>query len=74
MTMRQHLFMVPRSQKTDTGQVIFGNSITLTPGTITIETEGEEFIVHALNYSPDDDAALADMDRRVTQAETVVSA
>jgi multicomponent Na+:H+ antiporter subunit E len=74
MTMRQHLFMVPRSQKTDTGQVIFGNSITLTPGTITIETEGEEFIVHALNYSPDDDAALADMDRRVTQTETVVSA
>lgn len=73
---RQHLFVVPVTQKTDIAQVIFANSITLTPGTITIETEPGRFtetgrfLAHALNYSEDDPAALADMDRRVSACET----
>lgn len=71
MPMRQHLFMVPYTQKTDLAQVIFANSITLTPGTISVETEGDHFIVHALNYGPNDDEALADMNRRVAEVETV---
>lgn len=29
-------------------KVILGNSITLTPGTITVQIEGDEFLVHAL--------------------------
>jgi multicomponent Na+:H+ antiporter subunit E len=29
-------------------RVILGNSITLTPGTITIQIEGDEFLVHAI--------------------------
>ncbi len=29
-------------------KVILGNSITLTPGTITVDIEGEEFLVHSL--------------------------
>jgi multicomponent Na+:H+ antiporter subunit E len=29
-------------------KVILGNSITLTPGTITVEIEGDDFLVHAL--------------------------
>jgi multicomponent Na+:H+ antiporter subunit E len=29
-------------------RVILGNSITLTPGTITIQIDGDEFLVHAL--------------------------
>jgi multicomponent Na+:H+ antiporter subunit E len=66
---RQHLFAVPYSQKTDLGQVIFANSITLTPGTISVETESEHFLVHAVNYHDDDIAALADMDARVTATE-----
>lgn len=69
MPIRQNLFEVPNSQKTDLGQVIFANSITLTPGTITVETEPGRFLVHAVAYSPDDDAALADMDRRVSRTE-----
>jgi multicomponent Na+:H+ antiporter subunit E len=69
MAMRQHLFLVPYTQKTDLAQVIFANSITLTPGTISVETEDNDFLVHALNYSPGDHAALADMDRRVSAIE-----
>ncbi len=66
MPIRQHFFAIPYTQKTDLGQVIFANSITLTPGTITIETEPDTFLVHAVAYTDDDIAALADMDRRVS--------
>ena len=35
--------------KTDIAKVVLANSITLTPGTITIKLEGSEFVVHALD-------------------------
>lgn len=70
MRIRQHLFDVPYTQKTDLGQVVFANSITLTPGTITVETELGHFLVHALDYGDDDMDALADMDRRVSATES----
>lgn len=72
MPIKQKLFNVPYTQRTDLGQVIFANSITLTPGTVTVETEDGHFLVHALSYSHDDLEALADMDRHVRAAETVV--
>ncbi|HHB81787.1 MAG TPA: hypothetical protein ENK83_08625, partial [Aliiroseovarius sp.] len=43
MNLRQHLFAVPVTSKSDVAQVTFANSITLTPGTITIETEPKRF-------------------------------
>lgn len=69
MPIRQHMFDVPCSQETDLGQVIFASSITLTPGTISVETEEGHFQVHALDYSDDDMDALADMDARVTAVD-----
>ena len=69
MPIKQHMFSVPYTQKSDLGQVIFANSITLTPGTVSVETEPGQFLVHAVAYSSDDKAALADMDRRVTACE-----
>ena len=72
MKTRQHLFQVPYSQKTDLGQVVFANSITLTPGTISVEAEPGHFLVHAVCYDESDMDALADMNARVaaTEAET----
>lgn len=70
MPIRQKMFHVPQSQKNDLAQVIFANSITLTPGTISVETEEGGILVHALSYAEEDDIALADMDRRVTAVET----
>ena len=69
MPIRQHMFKVPFTQKSELAQVIFANSITLTPGTITVETEDDEFLVHAVSYSDDDPAALAEMDARVSATE-----
>ena len=70
MPIRQHLFVTPYTQKSDLGQVIFANSITLTPGTISVECEQGHFLVHALVYDDDVDPALADMDARVTAIES----
>ena len=33
----------------EAGIVLLGNSITLTPGTITVEVESQEFVVHAID-------------------------
>lgn len=37
--------------KTETARVILANSITLTPGTITVALEGDEYTVHCLDES-----------------------
>ena len=70
MPIRQHLFEAKYTQKTDFGQMVFANSITLTPGTISVETEPGYFLVHALAYCDEDDEALAEMDRRVSSTES----
>jgi len=55
------------SQKTDLGLVIYANSITLTPGTVSVDVEPGEILVHAI--SRDGAAALeeGEMGRRVTR-------
>lgn len=70
MPIRQHLFRTGYTQRSDLAQVIFANSITLTPGTISVETEPGQFLVHALAYSPADLDALKDMDQRVSAIES----
>lgn len=57
------------SQKTDVGLVLHANSITLTPGTITIEAERGEFLVHGLTRDGAEGCIDSDMDRRVTACE-----
>lgn len=57
------------TQRTTIGRVTYANSITLTPGTITIEADGDEFLVHALTRAAAADLAGGEMDRRVTRAE-----
>lgn len=70
MPANQKMFEVPVTQKSEIGQVVFANSITLTPGTITVESEDDNFIVHALDFGEGDMDALADMDARVSAIET----
>ena len=67
---QQKMFEVPVSQKSELAQVIFANSISLTPGTVTVESEDDNFIVHALDFGDGDMDALADMDAHVTAIET----
>jgi multicomponent Na+:H+ antiporter subunit E len=57
------------SQQTTVGLVIHANSITLTPGTITIDAGKDEFLVHALTRAGAEGATTGDMDRRVSACE-----
>lgn len=63
------LVTVKASQKTPLGVSVYGNSITLTPGTITVEIRGDELTVHAITREGADALASGAMDRRVTQFE-----
>ncbi len=57
------------SQKTHLGQVIYANSITLTPGTVSVETDEGTIDVHALTRETAEDVRSGVMDRRVTDIE-----
>ncbi|KGJ98736.1 Na+/H+ antiporter subunit E [Thalassotalea sp. ND16A] len=57
------------SQKTDMGKVIYANSISLTPGTVTIDLVDDEIIVHALLYKDIESLTAGEMDRRVSVLE-----
>lgn len=56
-------------QRTDLGRVIYANSITLTPGTVTTDLRGDTLDVHALTQSAADDVLAGDMGCRVAQME-----
>jgi len=63
------LVQLKTSQKTELGQVIYANSITLTPGTFTIRVFDDQILVHALSREAAAGLAAGDMDRRVTEVE-----
>ncbi len=70
MGLRQHLFRVPNTQRSELAATVYANSITLTPGTITVEIDSEAFWVHAASFDDTTHDALADMDARVSAIET----
>ncbi|HZM35033.1 MAG TPA: Na+/H+ antiporter subunit E [Burkholderiales bacterium] len=57
------------SQKSTVGLVTHANSITLTPGTITIEAGRDEFLVHAITREGAASLEDSEMDRRVAALE-----
>ena len=57
------------TQQTSLGLVIHANSITLTPGTISVEVEPNRFLVHALTQEGAAGLAGSEMDRRCTALE-----
>ncbi len=63
------MFTVANPPRTDLGKVIFGNSITLTPGTVTITLGRENILVHALTEELADEEGIARMGARVARIE-----
>ena len=55
--------------KSDFAKFVYANSITLTPGTVTIDIDKDIIIVHALTLKAAEDLESGDMDRRVTALE-----
>ena len=63
------LIEVKASQKSALGKVIYANSITLTPGTVSVDVSGDTIIVHALSLENAEELLTGEMDRRVTKME-----
>jgi multicomponent Na+:H+ antiporter subunit E len=57
------------SQRSSVGLVTHANSITLTPGTITVEASPGEFLVHGLTRAGAEACIDSDMDRRIARLE-----
>ena len=62
------------SQSSDVSRVIYANSITLTPGTVTLDVRGSEFLVHSLTSDSAEGLLSGEMDRRVSRVEGAASA
>ena len=57
------------TQHSDLGRVIYANSITLTPGTVSVRVHGTSITVHAIADDVADGLLEGGMDRQVTWFE-----
>lgn len=61
---------IKASQKTDLGLVTFANSITLTPGTISVDVEADgHILIHSIAREGTEGIEGGEMDRKVTALE-----
>ncbi len=58
---------IPQSQKSDLGAVIYANSITLTPGTVTIRLSKNNLTVHALSEEAASELATGAMSEEISK-------
>ena len=64
------IIRVPANQQTVPGRVSFANSITLTPGTISLDVLEKEIEVHALTAESATDLESGEMGKRVEHLES----
>jgi len=69
MPMHRSQIVVTAGQKTELGKVILANSITLTPGTVSVQVQGDQITVHALCFKGDAEEMAGEMNRRICQME-----
>jgi multicomponent Na+:H+ antiporter subunit E len=69
LPIRPRILRVEASQRSDVGRVTYANSITLTPGTITLDVRDGEMLVHALTAASAEGLLSGDMNRRVSKLE-----
>lgn len=59
------IITLPASKRTDLSKVIYANSITLTPGTVTLDLSGDKLKVHALSKEGAEDLQTGQMAKAV---------
>lgn len=60
---------VPATQRTALGRTLYANSITLTPGTVSVTVNADDILIHALMRDGAESLQAGDMDRRVAALE-----
>ena len=69
MRLQRNLVQITSRQRTDVGRVVLANSVTLTPGTVTVRVEGDQLLVHALSFVGGEEDLSGEMDRRICRME-----
>ena len=69
LKLQRNMIEVGANPKTELGRVILANSITLTPGTVSVGMEKDRILVHALSFEGAEEDLSGDMDRRVCRLE-----
>lgn len=70
MPIRPHVFTTQATQSSEVGRTTYANSITLTPGTVTLAAHADgSFEVHAIDDATREGVEALDMDRRCTRLE-----
>ena len=69
LPIRPTMMRLPLSQRSPGARVLYANSITLTPGTVSTDLEVGHVTVHALTRSGADTLARGEMDARVSALE-----
>lgn len=60
------------SLKTDFAKMLLANSITLTPGTITVDLQGDEYTIHCLDTTLADGLANSDIEKALHKLDEEV--
>lgn len=69
MQISPNMIHVKPTQHNELGVMIFANSITLTPGTVTVSVEDSGLSVHGLTIEASESVLEGEMNRRVTRLE-----
>lgn len=70
-TISPRLVSLPAEKHSDLGKVIYANSITLTPGTVTLSVSDSEIIIHALSKEGANALKTGDMAKAVPEDKKV---
>lgn len=68
MEIKPAMIKVSNKRETDIGRTLFANSITLTPGTVSVEMSEDKILVHALLADISSKDAFAEMEERSGKA------
>ena len=69
LRIQPHLIRVPASQRTAVGLAIHANTITITPGTISLDVRDGVILVHALTEAAASEDGSGDIDRKISWVE-----
>jgi len=70
MAIAPKLLVIDTNAGTDLGRATYANSITLTPGTVTLQIDDRTLVVHALTPGGAEGLLEGSMNRQVTWVET----
>ena len=65
---QQRLFWIPSGQVSDLARAIYANSITLTPGTVSVDMDDDKILIHALSFEMCD--SLEEMAQKIRKFDS----